>query len=142
MNIRQCIPADRPKAAAFLQGLAQKPAALERPFALALSLISSQGEQTQGIALCYPVVGTQVHELFIATGPSDPDLLQALIDKSVTKLHSQGIHKCKITVLQGGEPQTIWNQSRWVGTLTEPAAPTGGKAAKKPAKPRKAKAAA
>lgn len=142
MNIRQCIPADRIKAATFLEGLPQKPAALDHGFTLALSLIASQGEETQGIALCHPVQGTKVHELFIATLPAEPGLLQLLIDKAVTKLHSQGIHKCKVTVLQGGEPQTFWNQSRWAGTLTEPAAPVSAKPAKKPAKPRKEKAAA
>ncbi len=141
MNIRQCIPADRAKAATFLEGLPRKSAAPESGFTLALSLIASQGEQTQGIALCHPVGGTKVHELFIAALPTEPDLLRMLIDKAVTKLHSQGIHKCKVTMLQGGEPQTIWNQSRWTGTTTEPITPAPP-ANEKPAKPRKKKAAA
>ncbi|GEM_PF-1922646 len=143
VNIRQCIPADRDKASTFLEGLPQKPRAIASPFVLALSLIASEEEQTQGVALCYPVEGTQTHELFVAASPDEASLLQELVDKSLTKLHSQGIHKCKVTLIQSSEPHPIWNQSRWAGTMSEPAAPVAAKSkAKKAPKARKAAAAA
>lgn len=144
MIIRQCIPADRAKAQAFLQsilGEAANGSAL--PFELRLSLIATEAENVIGVALYRSSETTHHRELAVAAAATAQPLVQELVDKALTKLHAQGIHRCKVVFLNPEQPQVVWQQSRWAGTIAASeaaanAADTTEK--KKPAKPKKPKA--
>ncbi len=133
--IRQCIPADRDKAAAFLQqSLGETGQAIASTFELRLSLIVSEEDQTQGVALFHRKGESTMHELAVMASSEQPQLLGLLVDKALSKLHAQGIHRCRVNLINHSEPQSVWNQSRWAGT--QPAAPAAEKPAKKPSKPK------
>lgn len=144
MTIRQCIPADRPKAQAFLASILGEGAeAGSFPFELRMSLIASDGDVVTGVALYREAAGSRGRELAVAAATNQQPLVQALVDKALTKLHAQGIHKCKVAFLNREEPSLVWQQSRWAGTIApdETAAALEPAATKKPAKPKKSKAA-
>lgn len=130
--IRQCIPADRPKAHAFLQSIFGDAAVAGNfPFELQLSLVASEGDAIIGVALYRAAGDSRGRELAVAAVADHHPLVQSLVDKAMTKLHAHGVSKCKVVFLNREEPLFVWEQSRWAGTLApdEPTPTLAGKPA-------------
>ncbi|MEX2215742.1 MAG: hypothetical protein WD768_16645 [Phycisphaeraceae bacterium] len=115
--IRQCIPADRDSAAAFLQSQAAGVSAPPIDIAkldLQSSLIATDGENIVGIALCIRFdPASESRQLSVIIRDDDADLLRTLVDKAMGKLASRGLHKCKVICVDGKEPAELWGASQW-----------------------------
>ena len=115
-SIRQCIPADRDAATAFVK--AQGDGAASMPDLSSLdcqsSLVALEGEEIKGVALCFRLdPASAARQLSVVTAGNDPELLRMLVDKAMAKLASHGLHKCRVLCGDGQEPADRWGASQW-----------------------------